>query len=156
MADQNSKTVGRRITLQVLGVGGLSATGLSATGLSATGLLGLAGCGNSGDESGGGSGAAGGAAGCDAPIDAQSRQLRTTLQYREVSQEEGKNCENCAQYIADAHGDCGGCRLFSGPVQPGGHCQSWAPLAANEPAPAEDEAPAEAEEAPAEEATEEG
>ena len=36
------------------------------------------------------------------------------------------NCANCAQYVEGQYGDCGGCNLFSGPVQPQGHCLSWA------------------------------
>jgi hypothetical protein len=149
MANSDS-SVTRRVTLQIIGVGGLSATG----------LLPLAGCG--GEEEGGGGGEVEGEAagqGCDAPIDAQSQQMRTNLQYVEQTQQEGKMCSNCAQYVADEYGDCGGCNVFDGPVQPNGHCLSWAAQAAEAPA-EEPAAPAEepAGEAPAEEpaATEEG
>jgi hypothetical protein len=116
MSTTNDSKLGRRATLRVL----------AASGLAATGLLSLAGCG--GEEGGGGSGG-GGATGCNTPVDAQSQQLRTTLQYRAVSQEQGKNCSNCAQYTAGTFGDCGGCNVFTGPVQPNGHCLSWAAMA---------------------------
>ncbi|HJL15022.1 MAG TPA: high-potential iron-sulfur protein [Sandaracinaceae bacterium LLY-WYZ-13_1] len=134
--------VTRRRALRVIGVGGLSA-----------GLVSFTGCGGE-EEAGGASGeeqAAG--TGCDAPIDAQSQQLRSNLQYRDESQVEGRRCSNCAQYLPDEYGRCGGCNVFSGPVQPGGHCLSWA--AQEEAQPAADEAPAETtEEAPAEEPAE--
>ena len=70
--------------------------------------------------------AAAGGEGCDATIDAQSAQMRTALQYKEASDQEGKNCANCAQFKPGAHGDCGGCNLFTGPVQNNGYCLSWA------------------------------
>jgi len=80
MGDKGT-SLGRRITLQIIGVGGLSATG----------LMPLAGCG--GEESGGGGGGEdpGGGGGteagpsCDSEIDAQSQQLRSTLNYAEQS-----------------------------------------------------------------------
>lgn len=121
MADSNVNKVGRRHSLRVLGAGGLSAVG----------LLSLAGCGGDEEESSGG----GGGEGCDAPIDAQSQQLRTTLQYVDESPQSDKFCRNCAQYVADQHGACGGCNVFTGPVQPGGYCLSWAAI--QEEAPAE-------------------
>ena len=64
---------------------------------------------------------------CGAAIDATSKNLRTTLQYVEKSQIAEKNCGNCLQYVAPAAGKtCGGCKLFTGPVQPTGYCLSWA------------------------------
>lgn len=69
---------------------------------------------------------AAGGEGCDAPIDAASTQMRTALQYKEASDQEGKNCANCAQFKPGAYGDCGGCALFAGPVNNNGYCLSWA------------------------------
>ena len=69
---------------------------------------------------------AAGGEGCDAPIDAASTQMRTALQYKEASDQEGKNCLNCAQFKAGAYGECGGCALFAGPVANNGYCLSWA------------------------------
>lgn len=71
--------------------------------------------------------------GCAAPVDAKSKQMRKTLQYVEKSPKDDKNCLNCVQFIADKHGDCGGCKLFSGPVQPKGYCASWAAKASGAP-----------------------
>ena len=71
--------------------------------------------------------AAAGDDGCGGAIDDKSKNLRSTLQYVEKSTTEGKNCSNCLQYKAPAAGKkCGGCNLFSGPVQPNGYCLSWA------------------------------
>ena len=55
--------------------------------------------------------------------------MRTTLQYVEKSPHADKMCKGCAQYDATKHNPCGGCKLFAGPVQPGGHCLSFAPMA---------------------------
>lgn len=123
--------VGRRFALRVIGVGGLGAS------------LSLAACGGeeSDDEGSQESGPS-----CSSPIDAQSQQLRTNLQYVDQSTIEGRTCANCAQYTADTFGDCGGCNVFSGPVQPNGYCLSWAAI--------QEDAPDEA--APSEEAAEKG
>ncbi len=70
---------------------------------------------------------AAGGEGCDATIEPASAQMRTALQYKEVSDQEGKNCANCAQFKPEEYGDaCGGCLLFGGPVQNKGYCLSWA------------------------------
>lgn len=116
MANDTQKKLGRRQTLQILGMGSLGAAS----------LVSLGGCSSGGGGEGGGEQASAGT-GCNAPIEPQSQTLRTNLQYKEVSPEAEKNCSNCAQYIEGAHGDCGGCKLFSGPVQPKGYCLSWAP-----------------------------
>lgn len=101
--------IGRRRALKVMGVGTVS-----------VGVAAIAGaCG--GEE------ASQSGPGCNDPIDAASQQLRTSLQYKDVSDQPGKRCDNCAQYVEGAHGQCGGCNLFTGPVQPGGYCISWAP-----------------------------
>ena len=65
--------------------------------------------------------------GCSDAVDDTSKKLRATLQYVEKSAAEGKMCSNCLQYNEPAGGKkCGGCKLFTGPVQPGGYCLSWA------------------------------
>jgi hypothetical protein len=77
---------------------------------------------------------AGGELNCNNPsdYDAQSAQMRKTLQYVEKSEKEGKNCSNCMQYLEKAESGkgpsgCGGCKLFTGPVNPNGYCLSYAP-----------------------------
>lgn len=65
---------------------------------------------------------------CDAEIDGKSKKMRKALQYVEKSKQKGKNCANCLQYIEPKKGEkCGGCKLFSGPVEPEGYCLSYAP-----------------------------
>ena len=125
MGSWNSK-ISRRRSLKVFGAGSL-------------GLLGVAACGGN-EEEGGGGGGGGGGEGCATPVDAQSTQMRSTLQYVEQSQIADKNCENCAQYVEDQYGACGGCNVITGPVRPEGYCLSWA--AKGEEAPAAEEAPA--------------
>jgi len=115
-----SKLVGRRTTLQLLGVSGLAATGL---------LLGACKKDEGGGAAGTGSAAATGG-GCAAPLDEQSKTMRKTLQYKDKSENPAKACKGCAQYNVKAFGDCGGCKLFTGPIQPEGTCLSFAPLAA--------------------------
>ena len=57
----------------------------------------------------------------------QEKQMRTQLQYVEVTTAEGKRCDNCQLWIAPTAGaSCGGCQLIKGPIAPGGHCVSWA------------------------------
>lgn len=117
---ENSKLLGRRRTLQLLGVGVGTATG----------LLGLAACKK--DEGGGATGsstAASTGGGCNTPLDDQSKTMRKTLQYKDASDTPEKQCQKCAQYNAKAFGDCGGCKLFTGPVKPEGVCLSFAPMA---------------------------
>jgi hypothetical protein len=54
-------------------------------------------------------------------------QLRTNLQYVEVSTDPNKLCQNCQLYVAPAEGKvCGGCTLIKGPIAPKGFCTSWA------------------------------
>lgn len=71
---------------------------------------------------------------CDSleAIDEKSKNMRKTLQYVEKSTKEGKSCSNCAQWEAGKYPNskCGGCKLFSGPVDPAGNCLSYAPMKA--------------------------
>ncbi len=107
-------------------------------GLSALGLMSL-GCGEekaSGDKKAGGDKKpAGDAKSCDAAVDAKSKQMRKTLQYKDKADDAAKACEKCAQFEKGKYGDCGGCKLFAGPVQPAGSCLSFAQM------PGADEAP---------------
>jgi hypothetical protein len=113
---KDSQLLGRRRTLQLLG----------ATGLAATGLLALGACKK--DEGGaGGTGGTGG--GCNTPTDETSKTMRKTLQYKDNTDNPAKRCDGCAQYTVKTFGDCGGCKLFTGPVKPEGVCLSFAPIA---------------------------
>lgn len=65
---------------------------------------------------------------CDAKVDPKSKQMRKALQYVDESKKAGQSCEKCLQYKAPGAGEsCGGCKLFTGPVKPGGYCLSFAP-----------------------------
>ena len=119
------KVLGRRRTLQVLGLG------LGA----ATGLFALGGCKDKGGAPGGdmkpgAGGGGGGANDCSSTVDDASKAQRKTLQYKKVATVPEKRCSVCAQYTEKTFGDCGGCKLFTGPVQPEGGCLSFAPKVA--------------------------
>ncbi len=63
-------------------------------------------------------------------IDDASKQMRRALQYKAKSDSD-KNCVGCVQYVAaPKDGECGGCKLFTGPVNPEGYCLSFAPKTA--------------------------
>ena len=36
-----------------------------------------------------------------------------------------KDCANCQLFEAAAEGQCGGCTLLAGPINPKGYCNSW-------------------------------
>ena len=59
-------------------------------------------------------------------VDPAAVQMRRVLQYVEKSTARGKKCSNCAQFEAGKYKECGGCKLFSGAVNPEGNCLSWA------------------------------
>jgi hypothetical protein len=65
-----------------------------------------------------------------APIDDTSKSMRRALQYKEKSDTAGKACKGCAQFEAKKYGDCGGCKLITGAINPEGVCLSFAPLQA--------------------------
>ncbi|NJK88322.1 MAG: hypothetical protein HC923_02295 [Myxococcales bacterium] len=59
-------------------------------------------------------------------IDDKSQNMRKTLQYVEISPHADKVCNNCMQWVVP-QGDakCGGCTLFTGPVNPKGYCTAY-------------------------------
>jgi hypothetical protein len=63
-------------------------------------------------------------------VDEAARQMQRMVQYKEKSDQPGKACSNCSQFIPGKYGDCGGCKLFDGGVSPGGVCLSYAPVGA--------------------------
>jgi hypothetical protein len=65
-----------------------------------------------------------------APIDDTSTAMRKALQYKDKSDVPGRSCQACAQFEGKKFGDCGGCKLFTGAVNPGGNCLSFTPIAA--------------------------
>ena len=59
-------------------------------------------------------------------LSAAEASLRKSMNYQEQSPAAGKTCSGCAFFSADTSSGCGSCQLFDGgPVNPGGHCDSW-------------------------------
>jgi hypothetical protein len=52
--------------------------------------------------------------------------LRASLHYAEVSPDKAKTCAACGFFDADGENGCGNCKIFNGPTNPKGHCDSWA------------------------------
>jgi len=74
-------------------------------------------------------------------VDEQAAALRKAVQYKEKSDNPDKKCSTCIQFEAGKYGECGGCKLFAGGVNPEGFCLSWGPKAGAAPAPAPGGAP---------------
>jgi hypothetical protein len=124
--NDDSKLMGRRRSLQMLGFG------LTAAG----GLLALAGCkGSEGSGEGNASGSSSAAAtDCNATIDEAAKNMRKAVQYNDVATDPNKHCSVCVQYQENKYAGCGaGCKLFAGPVKPNGGCLSFAPKAGGAP-----------------------
>ncbi|WP_426294810.1 high-potential iron-sulfur protein [Dyadobacter endophyticus] len=59
------------------------------------------------------------------PVDVQKRK---SLGYTNKSPLPDSQCDNCKLWVPVKEGqECGGCLLFTGPVNPAGHCTYWAP-----------------------------
>lgn len=55
-------------------------------------------------------------------------EKRKSLGYTNKSPLPDSQCDNCKLWVPAKEGsECGGCLLFTGPVNPGGHCTYWAP-----------------------------
>jgi hypothetical protein len=52
--------------------------------------------------------------------------LRASLHYAEMSPDPTKSCSECGFFDADGENGCGSCKIFNGPTNPKGHCDSWA------------------------------
>lgn len=78
-------------------------------------------------DKGGGDAAAPAALSCNdtSKLDDAAKGMRTTLGYVDKSVQAGKNCGNCKLYKAAMPGQCGGCTLLQGPINPEGYCNSW-------------------------------
>lgn len=75
-------------------------------------------------------------------LDEAAVGLRRALQYKEKFAVPEKKCSLCAQFEAGKYGECGGCKVLPGAVNPDGVCLSFAPTAAKAPAPAAPAKPA--------------
>ena len=61
------------------------------------------------------------AAACADPADS----LRSSLHYQEASTDPAKTCSVCAFFDGTNATDCANCKIFSGPANPKGRCDSW-------------------------------
>jgi hypothetical protein len=60
-------------------------------------------------------------------VDPSSDSLRDSLHYSNPSNKPGEACKGCGFFAGDAAKPaCGNCQIMSGPVDAGGHCDSWA------------------------------
>ncbi len=77
-------------------------------------------------------------------LDEAAVGLRRALQYKEKAPTPEKKCSACAQFEAGKYGECGGCKVLPGAVNPEGVCLSFAPKSVPAPAaaPAKPAAPA--------------
>lgn len=73
-------------------------------------------------------GKGGGALSCEDTSSLKPDELgvRTSLGYADVSPDPTKVCSGCALFQPGAPDACGGCQIMKGPINPGGHCNSWA------------------------------
>ncbi len=86
-------------------------------GASFVGLLGATACKN-------------GPASCNdvSTLSADQQNTRSTLGYEDTSDQPGKTCAKCAQYVAPPKADqCGGCKVLPGTVHPNGYCRAFTP-----------------------------
>lgn len=63
-------------------------------------------------------------------LGADQQNTRTTLGYEDASDQPGKSCAKCSQYLAPPKMDqCGTCKVLPGPVHPNGYCRAFTPKA---------------------------
>ena len=61
-----------------------------------------------------------------AGMTASEERMRSAVGYTDVSPYgDDKQCSGCSFFERLPEGDCGHCTILSGPVDAGGHCQSW-------------------------------
>jgi hypothetical protein len=69
---------------------------------------------------------------CDdvSTLSPDQRNTRTTLGYEDSSDQPGKNCAKCSQYLEPPRMDqCGTCKVLPGSVHPNGYCRAFTPKA---------------------------
>lgn len=58
-------------------------------------------------------------------LSADETAMRTTLSYVDQTPDPSKACSGCQLYKPAGEGQCGGCGVIKGPVNPDGTCKSW-------------------------------
>jgi hypothetical protein len=51
--------------------------------------------------------------------------IRTSLAYIDNSNQPGKQCSGCQQFLPTTPTTCGTCKIVKGPINPGGYCKSF-------------------------------
>jgi len=66
------------------------------------------------------------AAAAQSCVDPSSESLRSSLHYASASPTANQTCGMCGFFTRDdSKPACGNCQIMSGPVDQGGHCDSW-------------------------------
>ena len=66
--------------------------------------------------------------GAEARADSPKKLDRAAVQYVDVGNSPGKDCDDCVQFIPGAKADGPGtCRIVEGPISPHGHCIAFSP-----------------------------
>jgi hypothetical protein len=58
-------------------------------------------------------------------VESASESLRGSLHYQATSSDPQKPCSKCGFFTSGDAKGCGDCQILSGPVDAGGHCDSW-------------------------------
>lgn len=59
---------------------------------------------------------------------AEPKLAKTTVQYVDAGKDEGKDCNNCAQFLpGKTEKDNGTCKIVDGTINPRGHCIAFTP-----------------------------
>jgi hypothetical protein len=62
--------------------------------------------------------------------DAADKLAKAAVQYTDVGGIEGKDCDDCSQFVPGATPDAPGtCRIVEGAISPHGHCIAFTPKA---------------------------
>lgn len=78
-------------------------------------------------KSGGGEGGGGGLSCTNtAGLSAAEIQTRTQFNYVDQTPDASQPCTACALWLPAGEGECGGCTLVKGPINPNGWCSSFA------------------------------
>ena len=63
-------------------------------------------------------------------LTADNQSTRNTLGYEDTSDQPGKSCVKCSQYVPPPKiSDCGHCKVLPGTVHPNGYCRAFTPKA---------------------------
>ncbi len=59
---------------------------------------------------------------------AETKLAKSAVQYVDAGKDEGKDCDDCAQFVPGKTGrDNGTCKLVEGVINPHGHCIAFTP-----------------------------